>query len=230
MSKPDYDKKSNPNNNKALNNDPVANDTGLTPAQAEPQRFVAPTHGGVDVLQLLAELEEVATSARKIFGSVYYGFDEEKHHTTLMKIRANLPIQLKQASKIMRESEQKAEETSKLATTEMERTRAEATLLKQNTEKSAQTLVRRAEEDAEAILSAARERAASMVSDMEILQRAQIEAQEVIQRAHAEAQSVQQGANDYAYEVLTNLEGTLGKAMTVVGNGRAALEQPAPKR
>ncbi len=230
MSKPDYDKKSNPIDNKALNNSPVDNDNGLNTAQASTPPYVTPTHGGVDVLQLLNELEELGGNARKIFGSVYYGFDEEKHRDTLMKIRANLPVQIKQASKTLQESKLKAEETKKLATTDLESARSEASRLKQDADKRAETALRRAEEDAESILASARERAALMVSDTEIIQRAQIEAQEILQRAHAEAQSVQQGASDYAYEVLSNLEGALGKAMTVVGNGRAALEQPASRR
>ncbi len=240
MSKPTYDKKSNDNPN-ALNNNPVDNDNGLNNAQTDAPRFVTPTHGGVDILKLLSELEDVVEKAHKIFGGVYYGFDEDKFHMTLMKIRANLPDQIKNASKLMRDSERLADETSKQAeqvvkeaqksaTTEIERTRSEASRLKQEADKSAKTTVKRAEEDAEGIITAARERAALMVSDTEIVQRAQIEAQELLQRAHAEAQSIQNGANDYAYEVLTNLEGVLGKATSVVQNGRVTLEKPPSRR
>lgn len=241
MSKPNYDKKSNPIDNQALNNSPVDNDTVLNTVQADSPRFVTPTHGGVDILKLLSELEGVVSNAHKVVGSVYYGSDEDKFHMTLMKIRANLPEQIKQASKLMRDSERLAEETNKQveqvvkeaqksATTEIERTRSEASRLKQDADKGAQTLLRRAEEDAESVLASARERAALMVSDTEIIQRAQIEAQELLQRAQAEAYSVQQGASDYAYEVLANLEGVLGKAMSVVENGRVSLEKPSSRR
>lgn len=243
MLKPASDKNSNELDNKTFNGTTSVNDTETTGASslADVPRFVAPTHGGVDILKLLSELEGVVDQSKRLPGGLMFRFDEDKFHMTIMKIRANLPEELKKASKLMHDSERIVEETQKTAQTEIERTKSQASQIKQGAEREAQTvrvtaqseadrLRAQAKQEGEVLLDDARQKAALMVSDSEIVQRAQIEAQEVIRRAQIEAGRVQQGADDYAREVLGNLEGVLGKAIHVVQRGREVLEKPTPKR
>src|SRR5204862_872466 len=83
------------------------------PAKTAPDtpRFIAPTHEGVDILKLLSELEDlVENTPHGPFGTLLR-FNEDAFHMTIMKIRANLPEEMKRASKLARESERLAEET-----------------------------------------------------------------------------------------------------------------------
>lgn len=232
MLKPVSSKKSDGLDDKALNGRSSANDIENTSVSglADAPRFVTPTHGGVDILKLLSELEDVVEQTKRLPGGIMLRFDEDKFQMTIMKIRANLPEELKRASKLMRDSEKLVEEAQKSATTEVERTQRELSLLKQGAEKDAGSIRSKAQMERDGILEQARQQAAQMVSDSEIVQRAQIEAQEVLRRAEGEARTIQQGADDYAREVLGNLENVLGKAVAVVQRGREVLEKPNPKR
>ena len=76
-----------------------------TPASTEsasPPRFVPPTAGAVDILKLLTDLEDqIESTGRGPFGTLFR-FDEDRFHMTVMKIRANLPEDLKRASRLAR--------------------------------------------------------------------------------------------------------------------------------
>lgn len=77
-------------------------------------RFVAPTHNSVDILKLLAELENIVDGSKRI-GPVMMRFDEERFHMTLMKIRANLPEEMKKASKLAKDAESILEQAKEQA-------------------------------------------------------------------------------------------------------------------
>jgi cell division septum initiation protein DivIVA len=237
---------------------------------AEPPRFVPPTHGGVDILKLLTELEDMVENAKHVpMLKTIIGFDEDKFHMTVMKIRANLPEEMKRASKLARESERiveeardqasrLVEETRKAALLEFERGRAEATRARaeaqaeaQALREEAQTHARRMREESQAesasiqeaahreaaeiqeaaraaadqILAEARTQAVQMVSDSEIVRRAEIEARQIVDRAAQEAMTVRRGADDYARDMLGNLEAVLAKALGQVQHGREFMDQ-----
>lgn len=214
--------------------------------KAEPPRFVAPTHSGVDILKLLSELEDLVENTPKRMG-VMFRFDDEKFHYLIMKIRANLPEEMKRASKLARDSERIVEESREnaerilaeareSALAQFEGAKEEAVQLHE----AAQTEARRARDAAareadkiqnvakqkgDEIVAAARAEAAQLVSDSEIVQQALAQAADLQARAEAEANAVRQGADDYARDVLTNLEAVLGKAVTQVQRGREMLER-----
>ncbi len=83
---------------------------GTAPEQAviktldDAPRFVAPTHSSVDILKLLTELENIVEGSRRV-GPIMMRFDEERFHMTIMKIRANLPEEMKKASKLAKDAE-----------------------------------------------------------------------------------------------------------------------------
>ncbi len=254
MLKHDSGKKSE-TQNPELNSGPSADkNNNIIP---EAPRFVAPTHEGVDILKLLTELEDLVERSPKMMGALLR-FDEDKFHMTIMKIRANLPEEMKRASKLARDSERIVEETRdnadrvvsearRAALQELERGRAEATHLKedareearrQNAEAQAEANRVRQNADAEArqklaeaqrnaaeLIAEAQAQAAQLVADDQIVQQAMVQAQEWKQRAEQEADAVRRGSDDYARDVLTNLENVLGKTVTQIQRGRDMLER-----
>ena len=231
-------------------------------------RFVAPPKESADIFRLLSELEDLVEKAPKKLGMMF-GFDEDRFHMTVLKIRANLPEEMKRASKLARESERIVEEsrshadqiiqeTRKQAVSEMERgkqdvakiretTQNELSAMKKSAQIEADRLKRDAEREAERLVNeanakaarlveeanlnvtqlieAAKGKAAELVTENVIVQEAQLQAQEQLSRANSEARSVKHGADDYARDVLANLEGVLGKAIGQVQRGRELLEK-----
>ncbi|HLV79382.1 MAG TPA: hypothetical protein VKT32_03840 [Chthonomonadaceae bacterium] len=231
-------------------NPPQNNETsaGAPAAQvADPPRFVVPPQGSADLLKLLTELEELVEKTPRLPMGTLFRFDEDRFHMTLMKIRANLPEDLKRASKLARETERIVEETRenadrvtegarKAALSELERSRAEAARLKEQALAEAQRLHEaaasegqrlrdEARAEAERILEAARAEAAELVSESAILRQAEGVAEDIKMRAWQEAEKMQRGADDYAHNVLAGLESTLGKTLGQVQQGRMLLEK-----
>jgi len=250
--KNDYDRKSdNTEQTELMNPDSPPKNTDTVPVAptqaADPPRFVVPPQGSVDLLKLLTELEELVEKTPRLPMGTLFRFDEDRFHMTLMKIRANLPEDLKRASKLARESERIVEETRenvervtegarKAALTELERGRAEAARLKEQAVAEAQRLHEAAVQEgqriqdearveAERILEAAHAEAAALVSESGILRQAEGVAEDIKKRAWQEAEKMQRGADDYAHGVLANLEITLGKTLAQVQQGRVLLEK-----
>ena len=226
-------------------------------AATEVPRFVAPTHEGVDILKLLTELEDLVEKSPKLMGALLR-FDEDRFHMTIMKIRANLPEEMKRASKLARDSERIVEETRdnadrvvsearRAALQELERGRAEAIHLKeegreearrlsaeahaeanrlrQNADTEARQKQAETQRNAAELIAEAQAQAAQLVADDQIVQQATVQAQELKVRAEQEADAVRRGSDDYARDVLTNLENVLGKTVTQIQRGRETLER-----
>jgi hypothetical protein len=246
------------------------NDNSAVKGRDEAPRFVAPTHGGVDILKLLTELEDLVVNTRHGPMGMLFGFPEDQFHMTVMKIRANLPEEMKRASKLAREQERIVEETRqdaerikeearRMAMADFERSKAEVMQLREQTQaeaerlrnasseetvrareaaaREAQQIVEEARAQGEQLVAEARTRAAALVDDSDIVQQAQVMAQDLQGRAEAEAIALRQGAaaeavavrrgaDEYARDVLANLEAILGKAAAQVQRGRELLEQP----
>ncbi len=210
----------------------------------ETPRFVAPTHSGVDILKLLTELEDLVENTPKRMGMMFR-FNDEKFHYLIMKIRANLPEEMKRASKLARDTERIVEESREnadrilaeareAALSQFEGSKAEAMRLheaalaeirrmKEEAERGARQIEAEAQKAGEACLAEARAQAADLASEHEIAQQARLLADEIKADADAEARAIRQGADDYARDVLTNLEGVLGKAIVQIQHGRELL-------
>lgn len=221
-------------------------------------RFVAPTHSGVDILKQLSELEDLVENTPKRLG-IMLRFDDEKFHYLIMKIRANLPEEMKKASKLARDMERIQEETrgnaermlgeardaalsqlesskveaSRLrdeARAEMSKARAaaaeEAEKIRESARLEVESIIAGAHAQAAQITNLAQAQAAQLVSDNEIVLQAQAQANDILDRADQESMGVRQGADDYARDVLTNLENTLGRAVVQIQRGRDMLNRP----
>lgn len=85
-------------------------------------------------------------------------------------------------------------------------------------------MIDEAEKEANRVIEEARHRAEDMTKDMEIVKLAEKRANEIIESAQAREREVRLGAEDYADEMLANLEVNLGKLLTAVQRGRDRLQ------
>ncbi len=84
-------------------------------------------------------------------------------------------------------------------------------------------LLEQAKEEAQTMLAQANETKQKVTSESELTQAAQRQADAIISAAQARARDIQRGADEYADQVLSSLDGSLGKALAAVQKGRQAL-------
>ncbi len=90
--------------------------------------------------------------------------------------------------------------------------------------KERQEMLEEAEKEANRILEDARDRARSIASEQEIVKLAEQQAAAIMDDARAKEREIRLGAEDYADEMLANLEVNLGKLLTAVQRGRDRLQ------
>jgi cell division septum initiation protein DivIVA len=96
--------------------------------------------------------------------------------------------------------------------------------------KERQEMLEEAEKEANRILEEARDRAESMASDQEVVRRANEQAAGILDDARQQEREIRLGAEDYADEMLANLEVNLGKLLTAVQRGRDRLQGKVNQR
>jgi len=167
-----------------------------------------------NVYEMLRELEELPERAKRVLGrSVIVGFDHERFGNLVLKIRANLPQDVKQARRITRE-QGKIVETA----------RQESDQIIAGARDEAQRIVASGRLEAERIVGSAHAEAASMGDESEVVRLAEAQAREALHRAETEAADIRTGANDYARDVLANLESVMTQALGTIQRGRQTLE------
>lgn len=90
--------------------------------------------------------------------------------------------------------------------------------------KERQDMLTEAKQEAERVLSEAQERAERLASEEEVTRLAERNAQEILDEARERERQVRLGAEDYADEVLGNLELNLDKFLAAVRRGRERLQ------
>lgn len=193
------------------------------PLSGDTPRFVAPTHGGVDILKLLTELEELVEHTKRGPMGTLFRFDEDRFHMIVMKVRANLPEEMKRASKLARDSERLVEQTResaekyaedarRQAQAEMERASREAQRLRDEAQEASTRLRETADREARQIGDAARQTsdqtiAAANRSGEEIVDAARRHADElvaeneILRRAEADAEEMMHRSEAQAEEM-----------------------------
>jgi cell division septum initiation protein DivIVA len=96
--------------------------------------------------------------------------------------------------------------------------------------KERQEMLEEAEKEANRILEEARDRAESMASEQEVVRRAAEQAASILDDARQQEREIRLGAEDYADEMLANLEVNLGKLLTAVQRGRDRLQGKVNQR
>jgi cell division septum initiation protein DivIVA len=81
-----------------------------------------------------------------------------------------------------------------------------------------------ATEEAERIIELARQEAAELAATHSVAKTAEEEAALIHERARQEARKIVAGADEYAFDVLCDLEAELKRALTVIENGIRAVE------
>jgi cell division septum initiation protein DivIVA len=90
--------------------------------------------------------------------------------------------------------------------------------------KERQEMLEEAEKEANRILEESRDRAQSIASEQEIVKLAEQQAAAIMDDARTKEREIRLGAEDYADEMLANLEVNLGKLLTAVQRGRDRLQ------
>ena len=85
-------------------------------------------------------------------------------------------------------------------------------------------MLEEAEKEANRILEEARERAQALAAEQEVVKLAEQQAAEILDDARSREREIRLGAEDYADEMLANLEANLGKLLTAVQRGRDRLQ------
>jgi vacuolar-type H+-ATPase subunit H len=90
--------------------------------------------------------------------------------------------------------------------------------------KERQEMIEEADKESNRIIEEARARAELIVSEREVVKLAERKANDLIESAQAREREIRLGAEDYADEMLANLEVNLGKLLTAVQRGRDRLQ------
>jgi vacuolar-type H+-ATPase subunit H len=201
-----YDKKSASNNGEAEGSERV---------QTLPlKNSYSPVEEPVDIVRLLEELEELPEKAKRLPFNTLVGFNQERFYYLVLKIRANLPDDIKRAYRVARESERIVDEARSAALQQLESGRIEAI-----------KTLEEAKQEAQRILEQARFRANQMVEKSEVYQMAAAQANEMLRRAETEAAEIRKGADEYARDVLSNMEAIMNKTLGTIQRGRETLER-----
>lgn len=164
--------------------------------------------GQLSALDIVDELEDLVTSARRVPLSANVIVNEDETVELIDRLRLGLPDELQQAQHMVED-----------------RARILA-----GAEEEAESLVRRAEQQAERVVREADERAASLVTDSAITQQAHARAAQLIAEADERAASIRAEADAYARDVMTQLEEQLVRAAATVRKGIETLPSPSGAR
>lgn len=96
--------------------------------------------------------------------------------------------------------------------------------------KERQEMLEEAEKEANRILEEAQDRAQAIASEQEVVRLAEQQAADIMDKARQQEREIRLGAEDYADEMLANLEVNLGKLLTAVQRGRDRLQGKASQR
>lgn len=180
----------------------------------------------MDILRQLEDLKTMIDAPKEFLGFVW-GLDRDEIGMQISKIRASLPQELKNAASTMRESDRILEEARTDATGILESARKEAERIVAESRAEAERVTNEARLHHERVLGEARLQQERMVADSEILKLSKAQSEEIRAAADRDALSMRRGAEKYTYDVLTQMEGVLGKAMTAIERGKSEI---APDR
>jgi cell division septum initiation protein DivIVA len=132
--------------------------------------------------------------------------------------RASLPQEIKHAVAKVKESERIVDSAKEDASATLETARREA-----------ERLVAEAKKEAERVLEQAKLQQERMTAESEVLKLAKSQGEEIRNAAERDSTVMRRGAEKYAYDVLLQLEGVVGKVVTTIEKGKQDLERvPEP--
>ena len=171
----------------------------------------------MDILKILDQVEEVAVRQPRthLWGLFYTGLNTEEVSMQIAKVRASLPTELKEAISTVRESDRIVESA-----------REDATVTLDNARKEADRILAEARAESASLVEQGRLQQERMVNESEILKLSKAQSEELRNAADRDAVQMPRGAEKYAYDVLSQLEGVVGKVMTTIERGK---QEVAPR-
>lgn len=167
----------------------------------------------MDILRLLEELNGLIEGTQH-FGPITWGLNRDEISMQIAKIRASLPQELKTAVSTVRESERIIDSA-----------REDATNTLGNARKEADRIAAEARNEAQRILDEAKLQQERMIAESEILKLSKAQSEEIRNAADRDAVQMRRGAEKYAYDVLSQLEGVVGKVMTTIERGKTEIQR-----
>jgi cell division septum initiation protein DivIVA len=167
----------------------------------------------MDILRLLEELNALIDGAPS-FGPITWGLNRDEISMQIAKIRASLPQELKVAVSTVRESERI-----------IDTAREDATTTLANARKESERILADAKNEGQRVLDEAKLQQERMVAESEILKLSKAQSEEIRNAADRDAVQMRRGAEKYAYDVLSQLEGVVGKVMTTIERGKHEIQR-----
>lgn len=167
----------------------------------------------LDILRMLETLQE-EIDRPKSFGPIIWGLNRDELSMQIMKIRASLPQELKQAASLTRESERI-----------MDAAKQDATATTDNARREGERIMVEAKKEAERLMEEARLHQERLVGESEILKLAKSQAEEIRNGAEREAQQLRRGAENYAFNLLNHLEGVTSKMLGSIESGKSEIQR-----
>jgi cell division septum initiation protein DivIVA len=168
----------------------------------------------MDILRLLDELTKLIDDTPHL-GPITWGLNRDEISMQIAKIRASLPLELKAAVSTVRESDRI-----------LEAAREDANSALEAAKKEAEHAVAEANRNAARLVEEARLQQERMVSESEVLKLSKAQSEEIRNSAERDAVTLRRGAEKYAFDVLSQLEGVVGKVMTTIERSKQEI-QPA---
>jgi hypothetical protein len=204
------------------------NNTGRStenePAQ-HPAAFGDDTRtAGVDIQRELNRLEEIVLDSPRIPMTRRTLVDEEQLLDQLDLVRINLPIAFQEAELIIRHKDDLLQEAELYAQEVIEAAEQRAAELLNDMGLIQQAKVEADQLRQQVLLDCEAIQQATVAEVEQIRYQAQEELAEMRASAMAECEEIQNGADDYADQVLDDIEHKLNDALRVVRNGRQQLD------
>jgi cell division septum initiation protein DivIVA len=175
--------------------------------------YLAPEIAQMDILRLLEQLNGMIEGPPH-FGPITWGLNRDEITMHIAKIRASLPQELKVAVSTVRESERI-----------IDTAREDATSTLGNARREAERIVNESRHEAQRIVEEAKLQQERMVAESEILKLTKAQSEEIRNSADRDSLQMKRGAEKYAYDVLTQLEGVVGKVMTTIERGKHEIQK-----
>jgi cell division septum initiation protein DivIVA len=168
----------------------------------------------MDILRLLDDLSNMIEKTPS-YGPVTWRLDRDEISMQIAKVRASLPQDLKTAVNTVRESERIIESA-----------REDAALTVEAARKEGERMLAEAKKECERVLEQARLQQEKMVHESEILKLSKAQSEEIRNAADRDSMNMRRGAEKFALDVLSQLEGVVGKVMTTIERGKQEMNPP----
>ncbi|MBD2296227.1 DivIVA domain-containing protein [Anabaena sphaerica FACHB-251] len=186
--------------------------------------------GGVDILQELNRIEDIVLAGLEIPLVGRTLINENKLLEQLDFVRVSLPSVFQEAAEllqhkeeIMLEAEEYGQQVVEAAQAKRAQILADSDIIRQ-AEREAEQLRRKVQQECDTMMQ-------ETLAEIERKRRACMqELEEMRQTAIAQAQEIEDGADQYADNVLENIEQDLQEMLRIITNGRLQLRGDIPKQ